>query len=137
MILNQVIQVCDVAEAIKENGIYNYVKRLVQDRFGDYFFVEFERYEKEPDEKPGMMIQRFVDESDFNDPEVCWIQYEIIKLPRSVAFYIIDAMKLKAQVMEIGQGDGEHGGRNRYFIWKGKAKQVPKDEVKVVVVEDI
>lgn len=141
MIYNQIIQVFDVAEAIKENGVQNYIHRLVQDSLGDYFYVDYKTMPEKP-EGEGLLLEKIVVSDGSGAEELGWILYEITKIPRDIAFYIIDTMKLKSQIMEIGQGarsgDGAHGGTRRFYVWNdGKIRQISEDEVRVVVVEDL
>lgn len=130
---HQIIRVNDIEQAIRENGLQYYVDRLIQDAWGNYFYVETD--ELLPDDelngpgesgwRPGRALRINEDGEEYQAS----IRYRACVLPRDIAYFIIDALRLQAQVKGIGSGDygqGPHGGRVKWFIKDGEEfKELP------------
>lgn len=140
----QVLQVQDIHRAIKENGISNYLDCLLQNSYGDYYFVE---YYRDIDNGDGIKIADGWhdvpispgdgDDEEFS-PKVCeYIVFRPVFVPTQLAYFVIDALRLRSQVMNIGTGsydsDGPHGGRLEYYVKAedGKFRKVSKDTIRV------
>lgn len=123
----QIITVDDIHGAIKDVGIKSYADRLIQDMAGNYFYVEVE---EAPDIKarPGwLLIGQDTRPTDVDcmtyEAVLTYYRYRVVEIPKQLAFFVIDTLKLKAQVMEIGTGDysdGFHGGKNSVYLTPGK-----------------
>jgi len=114
-----IIKVEDVESAIIAMGVEPYVDRLVQDRFGNYYWVECERCDELPDVRPPWFVSIKKCEKETSDePDSFYIlKYMIHKIPIGIAHFIIDALRLQSQVIGIGNGkyDGQHGGEVKWI----------------------
>jgi hypothetical protein len=121
----QILKVDDIGKAIQENGLKYYVDRILQDSIGDYWWVEY--HCADPDEKcdtsfdsgwHNVSIKKESQDEHGSTIFVSeWWKYRVVQIPRDVAWFCIDAIKLQTQVMNIGRhGYGQHGGDVKWYI---------------------
>jgi hypothetical protein len=137
----QIIRVNNIQESIKENGLEYYVDRLVQDCLGDYYYVEADRYDT-PEAHPGVgwellsaRVTVYSDDMIDSWEEERYFKYRILLVPRQVAHFVIDALRLQEQIYGIGstEYDSPHRGKVRYYAkLDGRFSEIPKE---VVIVE--
>jgi len=126
----QVIIVHDIHKSIEDVGVGPYANTLVQEMGGDYFFIEADLIYSEgrgPDTK---------------DPEPLW-EHRVCPVPKRLAWFVIDALKLKAQVSIIGEHEYQESGKQAVYVLPGatifgqvidKLTEIPA-ELRPVVVE--
>lgn len=126
----QVITVHDIYKSIEDMGVQPYANTLCQDMGGQYYYVEADLLEK-PDYKPGYLIGgEPVIDCDCVDAvcgdackcedrrELYW-QYRVWDIPLRLAWFVIDALKLKSQVSNIGHHEYDEV-RQAVYLTPGK-----------------
>lgn len=108
----QIIIVHDIQKAIEDVGIKPYANTLVQEMGGQYYYVEaFISNE----DKEGYLIytQRALD----NNGKQCAIvwRYKVWLIPNSLAWFIIDCLKLKADAIRLGSNEYKEGSQAVYL----------------------
>jgi hypothetical protein len=134
----KILRVDDVQDAINEHGADVFADSIIQDATGDYFYVDCAIDDNES-ARPGFnhICKRMLD-TDGTMVE-CHVYHKVFELPLSLAYFIIDALKLKAQAYSIGSTSygGDHGGKVSIVKKsKGVYKNVT-DSIKYIQIEDL
>lgn len=123
----EIIRVHDIHASIKDVGIQYYADRLIQDMAGEYFYVEVEPYDT-PEAKPGnghdcwemtsQIVEQLNDDCDGYECKEVFYKYRTVPVPLRLAWYIIDTLRLKAQIAQLGSGEysGPHGGQVKVYL---------------------
>lgn len=142
----QIITVHDIYKSIDDVGVQPYANTLCQDMGGDYYYVEADLLEN-PDYLPGYHIKEVEvsdDEEDDPLPRKQYWQYRVWDVPLRLAWFVIDALKLKAQVSNIGHHEYDEVRQAVYLttgkeIFGHKVEKLTKipAELRPVVVEKL
>lgn len=146
--LNEILKVNDIDEAVREFGLSNFTDRLVQDRRGYYFYIEGREIEMgEPIPLGFSLFQKKIWSLEGDCPveqyeREAYFIYKSTMLPKDIAFFIIDAMRLKSDIIGIGSGsyEGLHGGRLMFVAkeaGEGEMAQINPANVRIVQIEQI
>ena len=99
----QIITVHDIHAAIKDVGILPYANTVVRDMAGQYYFVDTETIDNPGKDLfsglSGWEIVGLLPESD--DGKVVYMKYRVSSIPLKIAHFIIQAMRLKSQAMNL------------------------------------
>jgi hypothetical protein len=120
----QVIIVHDIQKSIEDVGITPYANTLVQDMGGAYWYVEvkgyFDDYPKKDDLGDGcrICVEKYIDYAD--DPEgeevTSYCLYRIVEVPLRLAYFVIDALRLKAQALLLGSTSRSPESQSVYIL---------------------
>ena len=126
----QIITVYNIHDAIEDAGIQSYVNTLVQEMGGQYFYVAAERYNEKPDAKAAYIIKEIIVccERDEHCPETCsgcdldkrYWQYKVWPIPLRLAWFCIDALKLKSSAINLGNTEYDEPGKQAVYLTPGK-----------------
>ena len=116
----QILKVEDPLQSVKEHGILPFLDHLLQDMAGNYYFLDSHRIDL--DKSPGdewEISEDCVGVSEEDDlPVIVYHAFKVMPIPVKLAWFCIDALRLKSQVMGIGDGeyDGPHGGDLHCYV---------------------
>ena len=155
----ELIIVHDINKAIKDLGIWAYADRIVQEMGGDYYFVDVEIFDElfdlstmqekwhnvEKITQHRELESTYPDGTQKQEPYNIYMYYRITKIPLKIAWFIIDALRLKSQAMGLGETQGEPKRKQAVYLTPGKElfghkvktlTEIPA-ELRPVVVEKI
>ena len=120
----EIITVHNIYNAIDDAGIQAYANRITQEMGGQYYYVEADLLEK-PDFKMGYFITSApVSEASLEmgdpDPVQEYWQYKVWPIPLRLAWFCIDALKLKSSAMNLGLNEYEELGKQAVYLTPGK-----------------
>lgn len=128
--------------AVGPDGLSAYRDRLIQDANGDYYYldiheigsVDYEDMDAECQETEmcwlgsiahaeGLAVacEEFLDDVYENIETKIFYKYKAVKIPLRLAWYIIDTLRVKSKIMNMGSGDygGPHGGEVEIYLPPG------------------
>ena len=125
----QIITVYNIHDAIEDVGIQSYANTLVQEMGRQYFYVEVEllgcfEFTPTPADVPGYTIWENTN-IDFDDPdweEGCreYYKYRVWPIPLRLAWFCIDALKLKSSAINLGDTEYDEPGKQAVYLTPGK-----------------
>jgi len=133
----EIITVHDIHKSIEDVGIQAYANTLVQEMGGGYFYVEADLLDENPNSSPegegpvfcpgatyviggGYTIEE-VEHIGVFGGEMRWWKYRVWPIPIRLAWFIIDALRVKSSAM--------HMGTNSYPEEKQAVYLVPGTEI--------
>lgn len=144
----QIITVDSIQKSIEDIGVEPFANSLVQEMGGDYFYVEAELQTErpEPDSKLGEPVWHMAEFeiSGETTSEKRWWLYRVWPVPIRLAWFVVDTLKLKGQIVDVGN-HGYDEGRQRVYIPAGveifgkKVKRLTKipAEMRPIVVDKL
>ena len=113
----QIITVPNINKAIEDVGIKPYANTLVQEMGGDYFYVEADYFNREPtqDAWPDLAYSWMPD----RETKGHW-RFLVWPIPLPLAWFVIDALRLKAEAMNMGLNEGERRTGMAVYLTPGK-----------------
>ncbi len=131
----EIITVHNIYDAIDDAGIQAYANRITQEMGGQYFYVEADLYDEKPESdqdlsKPVQFIKEIdVDTTDYTDYEAGpddpiiekrWWKYRVWPIPLRLAWFLIDALKLKSSAINLGNTEYDEPGKQAVYLTPGK-----------------
>lgn len=123
----EIIIVHDIHKAIEDVGVMPYANTLVQEMGGGYFYVEADSYWEYNMPNPIPFGYRVVEQPQ-DDPRLLdkdgktvkrlWV-YRVRTVPNRLAWFIIDALRLKSQASFLGTGEHYEPGKQTVYLTKG------------------
>lgn len=122
IMMPQLITVHDIHAAIADVGVFPYQNTLVQEMGGEFWFVETKLVEGE-DTKPirlaGLKSSGWGVEPHSFDKTV-WFAWKVHPVPLRLAWFVIDALRLKSEAMQLGTTSGDKPVKQAVYLTPGK-----------------
>lgn len=122
----QIIIVHDIQKAIEDVGIKPYANTLVQEMGGQYYYVEAKQiddsyiigtdYELYIEKREVLDTDKTLSDGSYGVKEIeLRYIYKVWSIPNSLAWFIIDCLKLKADAIRLGSNEYREGSQAVYL----------------------
>lgn len=129
IMMPQLITVHDIHAAIDDVGVFPYQNTLVQEVGGDFYFVSFEDvgyFEHSPEPRcPEEFFYEDCDDKQLGEGNCDFLgsrhyACRIWPVPLRLAWFVIDALRLKSDAMSLGTAEGDKPCKQAVYLTPGK-----------------